>query len=194
MPLASDEPYESWCLWQVGKLNIFAESYLQKFWRNSEFSHITWRRVSFKLRSRRRLGLAQTQLDLRRGCWFQPPFCIGVGLSFGDQCWCEHTLEPLSRKSQVQGEIKLGFIMISMPSYSRASSLRDSLKESEKIANGASHVLDGYSSQLQSLIKSVEHVADRAQVINFKFMALENQNPQDQTLHRSYWYSKVMRF
>ena len=51
-----------------------------------------------------------------------------------------------------------------MQTQSRASALRDCLGESEAIAHGADIVLHSYNSQLESLIKSVELVADRAQV------------------------------
>ena len=53
---------------------------------------------------------------------------------------------------------------MAMQSFSRASALRDCLTESEAISSGACVVLHGYNSQLNVLIKSVEQVADRAQV------------------------------
>lgn len=49
---------------------------------------------------------------------------------------------------------------------SRAHALQESLRESEAIALGANSVLQGYSDRLDSLIKSVEHVADKAQVLH----------------------------
>ena len=47
---------------------------------------------------------------------------------------------------------------------SRAAALRESLEASEQLAREANQVLEGYSTHLDSLIESVEHVATRAQV------------------------------